>query len=206
LVWLIEQGGARPNEPEKRASELVLAEIPSLAFGNGSHPTTRLCAGAVDLLSRQLTSGASARGAGQGPWSFLDVGTGTGILARIARARGAGLVVGTDIDPHAIEAANRNSGLDESTKGGELTVCMKMPDAWGARFDLVMANILEGPLRELAPALVRAMAPGATLLISGFTPLQLPSLRVAFEAAGARYVSDASLEGWALGVFQLTAV
>src|SRR5512140_399256 len=80
-------------------------------FGDGSHPTTRLCAAAVDLLCRQRPGLA-----------VLDVGTGTGILARIARARGASFVVGTDIDPSAIACAQAHAELDESgSPGGTAT-------------------------------------------------------------------------------------
>src|SRR5581483_1767266 len=82
--------------PAVREGWIALAQLPPAlgspaVFGDGSHPTTRLCAAAVDLLSRQ-----------RHPEAVLDVGTGTGILARIARARGASFVVATDIDPDAL--------------------------------------------------------------------------------------------------------
>src|SRR3954470_12775578 len=70
-------------------------------FGDGSHPTTRLCASALDLLCRQRQ-----------PQAVLDVGTGTGVLARIARARGVQFMVGTDIDPVALTSAEAHAALD----------------------------------------------------------------------------------------------
>lgn len=154
-------------------------------FGDGSHPTTRICAGAVDLLCRQSEYHA-----------VLDVGTGTGILARVARARGAQFVVGTDIDPEAIQCARAHAALDDHPV--EIRISDDSPDHSGARFNLVVANILEGPLRILAPALTRALAPGGTLLLSGFTRLQTPALRTVYSNLGFSVISESHLEEWAL--------
>ena len=172
---------------------IALAQLPSTAgapavFGDGSHATTCLCAAAVDLLCRQRQSAA-----------VLDVGTGTGILARIARARGARFVVGTDIDPLALSSAKAHVDLDAHPV--EIQLSAEAPDYWGARFDLVMANILEGPLQVLAPALRRALVAGGVLLISGFTRPQVPALRVCYEKAGLTFVGQSSLEEWALLTF-----
>jgi ribosomal protein L11 methyltransferase len=155
------------------------------AFGDGSHPTTRLCAGAVDLICRQ-----------ENPHAVLDVGTGTGILARIARARGAQFIVGTDIDPKAIAIARDHAALDAS----EVSIHFNglSPDQFGARFDLVVANILEAPLRALAPALARALLPGGVILLSGFTRIQIPALRMAYVNEGLSFVNESFLEEWAL--------
>ena len=151
-----------------------------VVFGDGSHPTTRLCAAVVDQLCRQRQ-----------PESVLDVGTGTGVLARIARARGATFVVGTDIDAEALASAAANSALDAHP----IIVSDQAPDHWGARFDVIVANILEQPLRELAPALRRALAERGVLAISGFTRVQVPALRVHF---GMEVVGEAYLDEWAL--------
>jgi ribosomal protein L11 methyltransferase len=163
-----------------------LAEVPSGAFGDGSHPTTRLCAGAVDLFCR-LNRPAAA----------LDVGTGTGLLARIARARGVSRVVATDLYPVAFEATRVNCALDANCV--EIEVSDRAPNAWGPIFDLIVANILEGTLRELAPALARAIRPGGRLFVSGFTPLQIPSVRAVFEAQKFKWEGESLLEGWVMG-------
>ena len=184
--------GWKPDAPGPEGM-LYLAQCNSaehaFVFGDGSHPTTRLCAGAVDLLCRERPGMA-----------VLDVGTGTGILARIARARGASLVVGTDIDSAAIEMARVNAAMDEAAPlihfGGE------PPDHWGARFDLVVANILAEPLIELAPALAAAMKPNGGLIVSGFTRAQVPALRCAFEAQRLPLVREAQLAEWTLLVSQ----
>jgi len=149
-------------------------------FGDGSHPTTRLCAKGVDLLCRQRPAMA-----------VLDVGTGTGILARMARDRGASFVVGTDIDPAAIAFAQAHSASD-------IHFGNEAPDHWGARFDLVVANILEAPLHSLAPALCRALVPGGILLISGFMWPQVPALRLTYENAGLESEGSFTLDDWVL--------
>jgi ribosomal protein L11 methylase PrmA len=76
------------------------------------------------------------------------------------------------------------------------------PDRWGARFDLVVANILEAPLHGLAPALSRALVPGGVLLISGFTRPQAPALRLAYETTGLKSAGDFSLDDWVLLKFR----
>jgi ribosomal protein L11 methyltransferase len=128
--------------------------------------------------------------------SVLDVGTGTGILARIARARGARFIVGTDIDPAALSCAEGHADLDGHEVGIQFGT--ESPDHWGARFELVVANILEEPLESLAPALHRALVPGGILLISGFMRPQIPGLRRVYEATGLKSRGHFSLDEWGL--------
>jgi ribosomal protein L11 methyltransferase len=127
---------------------------------------------------------------------MLDVGTGTGILARIARARGVREIMATDIDVTALARARVNAALDRSA--AQIHFGEEPPDHWGARFDLVVANILEEPLRQLAPAVVRALRPGATLLLSGFMRPQVPGLCAAYERTGLIRHPQAQLEDWVL--------
>ena len=127
------------------------------------------------------------------------MGTGTGLLARVARARGARFMVGTDIDPAALSSAGAHSALDAQPV--EIHFGSEAPDHWGERFDLVVANILEAPLHSLAPALSRALRPGGLVLLSGFTRIQLPALRVAYENLGLTYVGHSDLEEWTLLTF-----
>jgi len=159
-----------------------------VVFGDGSHATTRLCAAAVDLLCRQRQPGA-----------VLDVGTGSGVLARIARARGARFIVGTDIDPAALASARAHAVLDGSEV--DIHFSADRPDHWGARFDLVVANILEAPLRSLARALADALRPDGVLLLSGFTRMQMPALRLVYENLGLIYVRHSGLDEWTLLTF-----
>jgi ribosomal protein L11 methyltransferase len=176
--------------PSVEQGWLALPVLPKLSgsavvFGDGSHATTRLCAAAVDLLCRQRQ-----------PDAVLDVGTGSGVLARVARARGARFIVGTDIDPAALASARAHAALDGSEI--EIHLTAESPDHWGARFDLVVANILEEPLRSLARALANALRPGGILLLSGFTRMQMPGLRLVYENVGLTYERHSDLEEWTM--------
>src|SRR5882757_5698845 len=185
-VTVYPAGSAPPLQEE---GWIALTQLPAeqnrAVFGDGSHATTRLCAAAVDLVCRQ-----------QRPQAVLDVGTGTGILARIARARGARFIVGTDIDAVALSCAHVHADLDGHAV--EIQFGREAPDHWGARFDLVVANILEGPLVSLAPALGRAWVAGGILLISGCLWPQIPGLRRVYEATGLKSSGHFSLDEWAL--------
>lgn len=183
-------GSAPPSLEHGRIAlaQLSQARGHPAVFGDGSHATTRLCAVAIDLLCRQRQ-----------PEAVLDVGTGTGVLARIARARGARLIVATDIDSTALSCAKAHADLDAHPV--QIRFTSEAPDRCGARFDLVVANILEEPLRVLAPALCRALLPGGVMLLSGFTRLQVPALRVLYENAGLRFFRYSSLDEWALLTF-----
>jgi ribosomal protein L11 methyltransferase len=171
------------------AHAILLPQNQSQVFGDGTHPTTRLSAQAVDYWCRIHK-----------PGSFLDVGTGTGVLARLARVHGVPFIAATDIDPIALQTARENALLDHTPI--PIIITNAAPDFWGARFDLVIANILKATLCALAPALIAALAPGGTLMISGFTPLQLPALKTVYTRSGVIFEQDARLDEWALARFR----
>lgn len=154
-------------------------------FGDGRHPTTQLCAEVLDLLCRRQPAA-----------SVLDVGTGTGVLARIARARGSPRVVATDIDPQALQCARAHMALDHHPL--DIPLSTDGPECLGERFDRVVANILEEPLRMLAPALHAALVPGGVALLSGFTRPQVPALRLVYERLGFGSDGETHREGWVL--------
>ena len=189
-VTVYPRGAAVPSAGNGEIALPQLQPSPrgSAVFGDGSHATTRLGASAVDWFCSRRK-----------PDAVLDVGTGTGILARIARARGVGCVVGTDIDPVALASATAHAALDEHAI--EIHFSTGLPDHWGARFDLVVANILEEPLRSLAPFLVRALRAGGVLLITGFTRPQAPAMRLLYERLGLTFMGSSYLEEWTLLVF-----
>ena len=141
--------------PDPAAESLILD--PGLAFGTGSHPTTRLC---LRWLTEALHRGESV----------LDYGSGSGILAIAAARLGAGVVVGTDIDPQAMVAASANAaanGVDARFLLPDVLAAAALPP-----FDVVVANILANPLRLLAPALARRTAPGGRIVLSGVLAAQ----------------------------------
>lgn len=133
--------------PDPSAVNLILD--PGMAFGTGSHPTTRLC---LEWLERNVSNGCSV----------LDYGCGSGILAIAAARLGAGRVAGVDIDPLAVDAARANA---ERNGVVALFADSAMPVA--GEYDVVVANILSNPLRVLAPAICAHVRSGGRLALSG---------------------------------------
>jgi ribosomal protein L11 methyltransferase len=172
-IWIV-PSWCEPVEPDA----INIALDPGLAFGTGSHPTTRLCA-------RWLA------GALRGGESVLDYGCGSGILAIVAAKLGARRVVGTDIDPQAIAASRDNA------RRNRVAVRLEHPDAPLVRtsepFDVVIANILANPLRMLAPAL--AMRAARRIVLSGILTAQADELIAVYSPwFNMRVWSDD--EGW----------
>lgn len=152
--------------PDPRAIAVRLD--PGVAFGTGSHPTTRLC---LKWLDTNLRRGDTV----------LDYGCGSGILAIAAAKLGAGLIAGTDIDPQALQSARANSVANE------VAARYTDPDSLGAAaYDVVLANILSNPLKLLAPALLARVAPGGALVLSGVLERQADEVIAAYRAADAR--------------------
>jgi ribosomal protein L11 methyltransferase len=156
-LWIVPTWHA---PPDARAINLRLD--PGVAFGTGTHPTTRLCLAWLD----------EHRPAGQ---RVLDYGCGSGILAVAAALLGAREVVGTDIDPQALDAARANSlanGIAEATAHYTATDGLPDPATAAGTFDVVLANILANPLKLLAPALLARVAAGGALVLAGILERQ----------------------------------
>jgi ribosomal protein L11 methyltransferase len=151
------------REPAPAGAVRVVIE-PGLAFGTGDHPTTGMCLEALDVFLQREPGAA-----------VLDVGTGSGILAIAARKLGAGLAVGTDNDPVALRVARENATVN----GTVIDLRSEIPEA--VEFDLVLANILSNTLVELAPRLVRAVAPGGRLVLSGILEAQTAEIEAAYR-------------------------
>ena len=146
-----------------RADALVLRLDPGLAFGTGSHPTTRLC---LRWLRDNLRGGESV----------LDYGCGSGILAIAAAKLGAARVVGVDVDPQAMRASTANAAMNG------VDASFVVPDALGTgRFNVVVANILTNPLIMLAPALCARVADGGTIALSGVLAEHAEDVRAAYD-------------------------
>jgi len=141
---------------------------PGVAFGTGSHPTTRLC---LAWLDQHLAAHDRV----------LDYGCGSGILSICAALLGAAEVVGVDIDPQALGAARanaqRNGVRAQYTSPADLA-CDPLH-----RFDLVIANILANPIVLLAPTLVRYLQPTGTIVLSGILERQVPTVLAAYRQA-----------------------
>jgi ribosomal protein L11 methyltransferase len=148
---------------------------PKSAFGTGHHPTTTMCLDAIGQLKNagKLTCGQS----------FLDIGTGTGILGIGCTKLGL-TGTGVDIDPLSISNARENSIINNvpddlfSVHQGSVEL------AEGQTFDVVIANILAGPLKELAPQILPLVRPGGCLILSGFLAVQVPGMLEAYASMG----------------------
>lgn len=152
---------------------------PGLAFGTGSHPTTRLV---LRFLERTLAGGERV----------LDYGCGSGILAIAAAKLGAGRIGATDIDPGALETAAANA----LANGVALELCAPQ-DLVPGSYDFVVANILAQPLIVLAPLLAARTAPRGRLALSGILESQAAEVAEAY-AAWFDVAPAQTEEGWAL--------
>ncbi|HLT26578.1 MAG TPA: 50S ribosomal protein L11 methyltransferase, partial [Zeimonas sp.] len=157
-----------------RARTIVLD--PGLAFGTGSHPTTRMC---LRWIERALPAGARV----------IDYGCGSGILAIAAARLGAAEVTGIDIDPQALAAAQRNA----QANGVSITL-RSSGETPPAAADVVVANILANPLRVLAPLLEALVAPGGRLVLAGLLDRQADEIARCYPRIALR--PWRSLDGW----------
>ena len=173
-----------------------------LAFGTGQHDTTAGCLAALDRLE---TSGRRFT-------NIADIGTGTGLLAFAALALWpAAKGIATDIDPISIDVTADNARLNHVTIGhgaGELLLAVADGldhEMLVARqpFDLLIANILAGPLIDLAPSFARAVAPGATLVLAGLLDTQADAVIASYEAEGMT-VTERGIREWCVLVLQAT--
>ncbi len=144
---------------------IVLVLDPGLAFGTGSHPTTRLC---LKWLEQNLHGGESV----------LDYGCGSGILAIAAKKLGAGQVIGSDVDAQAITSScdNAERNLAEAA--------FFLPDALPAgTFDVLVANILTNPLKALMPLLAGRVRTGGRIALSGILSEQADEVSALYNTA-----------------------
>jgi ribosomal protein L11 methyltransferase len=146
------------HQPPAEAKEVLLVD-PGMAFGTGTHETTK-------LASRLIVQAWSAikDASGRSP-HVLDVGTGTGILGLVCHKLGAGRVVAIDNDPEARRVARENIALNKSEQ-------IEVPETQlneiaSEQFDLVIANIIDGVLVTLREDLMRVLKPGGTIVLSG---------------------------------------
>lgn len=140
------------DPPEPDAVNLRLD--PGLAFGTGTHPTTSLC---LSWLDKHCSNQSS----------LLDFGCGSGILAVAALLLGVQQADGVDIDPQALEASRANARANQVSDRLQLFSAKQQAEQEVKKYQVVMANILSGPLVELAPTLARYTCHGGDIVLSG---------------------------------------
>ena len=170
--------------PNKLGIEIEAA----LAFGTGHHGTTRGCLLLLDHVLKAYR-----------PRRVLDLGTGTGVLA-IAAAKALQIkVLASDIDPLSVLTARNNARLNEV---GNLVETIRATGFSAPQFelrgpfDLVLANILANPLRQMATPMAKHLAPSALIILSGLLPHQARSVIAAYRGRGLVLVRHIRIEGW----------
>lgn len=173
------------------AEQQVAIEIdPGMAFGTGTHATTRLC---LEAIAEQLDDG-------QRPLRLLDVGTGSGILAIGAAALGCYQVVANDIDPIACGVAREN--VVRNSRENQVTVTEEPLENIDGTYDLVVANILAEENIRLKAALLQRLQSGGWLILSGILKEKETLVTSAFASAELRALPPRSREGWVCLVYQ----
>lgn len=188
-LWIVPSWHAAPDP---NAVNLLLD--PGLAFGTGTHPTTALCLAWLDAL------GVAGELDGR---EVLDIGCGSGILAIAALKLGARRAVGTDIDPQALSASRDNAERNRIAED-DLRLCypdqladIECTSADGIpRFPVVIANILAGPLVELAPTIAGHVAVGGRLALSGILVQQADEVMDAYRDQGLAMGESVERDGW----------
>jgi ribosomal protein L11 methyltransferase len=175
--WIVPTWSAVPQQA-RRAIRLD----PGMAFGTGTHPTTRMCL-------RWIVRSAAARTA---PWAHvLDYGCGSGVLSIAAGLSGAAAVDAVDIDPAAIEATRANAAANG------VTVRAGSAESLADSYSLIVANILATPLKLLAPLLSTRLAAGGELVLSGILEAQADDLRESYAPWLTLHEADRD-DGWIL--------
>jgi ribosomal protein L11 methyltransferase len=170
--------------PNKLGIEIEAA----LAFGTGHHGTTRGCLMLLDSVLKAHR-----------PRRVLDLGTGTGVLAIAAAKAQHNQVLASDIDPLSVRVAGENARLNGA---GNLVQTVhatgfSAPEfAEHGPFDLVLANILANPLRQMATPMARHLAPSALVILSGLLPHQAQGVIAAYRARGILLLRELRIEGW----------
>ena len=183
--------------PEAIPEEAIAIEIDAkLAFGTGTHETTRMVCSALLSYFSPLTAHLS-------PLKILDCGTGTGILSICALKLGAREAVGYDIDEWSVDNARHNAVINHvhdrfTSLLGDVSILNEVEGT----FDLVMTNINRNILLADMPMMHKKMAPGAQLILSGFYTTDIPMLKEKAESLGMTLIAQQEDNDWACLVFK----
>jgi ribosomal protein L11 methyltransferase len=167
-----------------KAGELVIEIDPGMAFGTGTHPTTRMCLQALEALIPSFVH----------PPSVLDFGTGSGILAIAAQRLGARETVAVDIDPEAIRNARKNASANRLH--GRIDFRLGSGQSLRGRFGIVAANLLPQELLKSADFLARRVSPAGYLILSGILKKQEKEIASTFAEKGLKIHASKAGRGW----------
>ena len=169
---------------EAEDGEITVLMDPGMAFGTGTHETTRLCAGFVEEYTKPGCA-------------VLDVGCGSGILAIAAAKLGAGKCFACDIDPVAVRVAKENAALNHTDNVKcEVSDLLKQAEKTPGGYDLVVANIVADIIIRLAPDVGDYLAPGGTFVVSGIIAERAEEVLAVLRANGYAVVDEHFENGW----------
>ncbi|MCC7164594.1 MAG: 50S ribosomal protein L11 methyltransferase [Anaerolineae bacterium] len=172
-----------------RDSDIVIELDPGMAFGTGLHPTTRLC---LAMLEKYVTPGCD----------MLDVGTGSGILAIGAAKLGASCVNARDIDPIAVETAQKNVAASNLTEKISVSRASIVVESDPRQFDIVCANIFADTIAELAPALAQHLDRNGVFIASGILVERAHLVENAMQAQSMTLVEKLQEQDWLVMVYR----
>jgi ribosomal protein L11 methyltransferase len=178
-IWIVPSWLTPPKEAQR-----VIRIDPGMAFGTGTHETTKLMA----QLITQYSKGEA----------FLDVGTGTGVLAILAEILGFKNVQATEIDPEARRTARENVAINKS----QVVILDEQIESISSQFDIVAANIIDGVLVELAGDLKRVLKDGGYLIVSGILTEREDNFLKQFDQAGLKFLKREELGEWVALVWE----
>lgn len=165
-----------------QSGDILLRMDPGMAFGTGTHDTTRLC---LEALEKTVIPGCTV----------LDIGTGSGILSIAALLLGAKSAVGVDIDETAVQVARENAAENHVEQSARF-LCGDLTEHVDGAFDLICANIVADVIIRLAPDVLHYLAPEGRLLCSGIIDTRESDVTTALEACGLSVLETGRSGGW----------
>jgi len=177
-----------------REGQAVVVLDPGLSFGTGQHPTTSFC---LKQLANKRCAGRSQ--------SFLDIGTGSGILALAAVKLGYRPVAAIDLDPVAIRVAKANARRNRCSRFVRFSRrdLARLPLRSGRRFDVVCANLETDLLLRQRDRIVNRLEPGGALVLAGIPESQFSTVHRCYKAARLNLVASSAKCGWHSAVFRI---
>jgi ribosomal protein L11 methyltransferase len=181
------------KRPPKKGQAVIVLD-PGLSFGTGQHPTTSFC---LRQLAGNRARGKNSKG------SFLDIGTGSGILAIAAAKLGYAPVHAFDFDPEAVRIARENARKNHVT--GKLRITRgdvtRIPARSATKYDLICANLISTLLVAEQRRIIARLKPGGTLVLAGILNQEFLAVQRSYEKEGMRLVASRREKEWRSGAF-----
>ncbi|HEV2328244.1 MAG TPA: 50S ribosomal protein L11 methyltransferase [Verrucomicrobiae bacterium] len=196
---LLVKPGWSKKKPRKNQAVVILD--PGLSFGTGQHPTTAFCLGELARNSTRHKTASSPGKLRKDGQAFLDIGTGSGILAISAAKLGYAPVRGLDFDPDAVRAARANArrnGVNIRIVRGDVA---RLPDSPKRRYHFICANLISGLLVKQRERIAAQLDKDGILVLAGILKSEFSEVRRGYEDLGMKMVSTMSEKEWQSGSF-----